>query len=170
MKRGINGQPIFLGDEDYKKYLHILGDVKADCGFQLYAYCLMENHLHLLIRVGSVEQGDGSLREPSPRDGITTGLEAIFKRVGVRYVQWFNKKYWRAGSLFQGRFRSEPVETSGYFLSMIRYIHQILVKTWLSEDVGGYAWSSYGEYIDGEFGETGDGSRREPSPCYCAAC
>ena len=92
----------------------------------LFAYCLMGNHIHLLLREGA------------------EGLSSFMKRVGVRYVYWYNWKYQRTGHLFQDRFRSEAVETDEYFLTALRYIYQNPVKAGLCEDIGGYRWSSYG--------------------------
>lgn len=92
----------------------------------LFAYCLMGNHVHLLLREGA------------------EGLSSFMKRVGVRYVYWYNWKYQRTGHLFQDRFRSEAVETDEYFLTALRYIYQNPVKAGLCEDIGGYRWSSYG--------------------------
>jgi len=129
MLRGINRQSIFEDDEDNEKFLHILSDCKALCEFELYGYCLMGNHVHLLLKEGKYL------------------LEQIFRRIGSRYVIWFNKKYQRCGYLFQDRFKSEVVETDSYFTIVLRYIHQNPVKAYLCKDVCDYKWSSYNEYI-----------------------
>lgn len=129
MLRGINGQQIFLCHEDYMKYLYILSDCKDICKFELLAYCLMGNHIHLLIREGN---------EP---------LEQIFKRVGVRFVRWYNNKYERTGHLFQDRFRSEPVASDEYAMTVVRYIHRNPVKAGLCQSAEQYHYSSYNEYI-----------------------
>ena len=128
MLRGIDRQLIFEEDEDYEKFLEIVADCKEVSLFKLYAYCLMGNHAHLLIEIKF------------------EGLEQIFKRIGAKYVHWFNWKYGRAGHLFQDRFKSEPVENTGYFLTVIRCIHQNPVKAQLSDSVEAYRWSSYKEY------------------------
>ena len=86
----------------------------------------MGNHVHPLLREGA------------------EGLSSFMKRVGVRYVWWYNRKYQRTGHLFQDRFRSEAVETDEYFLAALRYIYQNPVKAGLCEDIGEYRWSSYG--------------------------
>lgn len=106
MLRGINKQQIFEDDEDCQKYLQILKECKAVSEFKLFAYCLMGNHIHLLIQLG---------KEP---------IDLIFKRIGSRYVYWYNLKYRRTGHLFQDRYKSEPVEADSYFLTVVRYIHQ----------------------------------------------
>lgn len=126
MLRGINRQVIFQDDEDCDKYLQCLAECKAVSGFTLHAYCLMGNHLHLLIQEG---------KEP---------LEQIFKRIGVRYVYWYNWKYKRTGHLFQDRFKSEPVNEDSYFLAVLRYIYQNPVKAGLCQRPVDYPWSSCG--------------------------
>jgi len=132
MLRGINQQNIFHDDEDNLKLIEILVDCKKTDGFVLYGFCLMGNHIHLLIKAAT--SGD---------------LGQIFKRIGVRYAYWYNSKYKRIGHLFQDRYKSEPVETDEYFLSVLRYIHQNPVRAGISISVASYAWSSYGEYIEG---------------------
>lgn len=129
MLRGINQQQIFQDEEDNLKFLQIVKECKAISEFKLFAYCLMENHVHLLIKEG---------KEP---------IELIFKRIGNRFVYWYNTKYKRVGHLFQDRYRSEPVETYEYFLTVLRYIHQNPVKAGIVKSCGKYRFSSYNEYI-----------------------
>lgn len=124
MLRGINRQVIFQDDEDCEKYLQGLSECKTVSGFTLHAYCLMGNHLHLLIQEG---------KEP---------LEQVFKRIGVRYVYWYNWKYKRSGHLFQDRFKSEPVNGDAYFLTVLRYIYQNPVKAGLCKSAADYPWGS----------------------------
>ena len=131
MHRGIDRQMIFEEPQDYAVFLKILQECRELCGFRLYAYCLMGNHVHLLIKVGN---------DP---------LDTILKRICGRYVYWFNTKYDRVGHLFQDRFRSEPVENDEYFLTVLRYIHQNPVKAGLCEKPGDYRYSSYSEYLSG---------------------
>jgi REP element-mobilizing transposase RayT len=138
MLRGINQQLIFEDEEDDRKFLEVLKDCKAVSGYKLFAYCLMGNHIHLLIKV---EKED---------------LEQIFKRIGGRYVYWYNGKYSRAGHLFQDRYKSEPVETDEYFLTVLRYIHQNPVNANISKKVIGYLWSSYNEYVNPIVGQLTD--------------
>ena len=84
--RGNNKQQVFLDKEDNLKFLYILSDYKASCCYELIGYCFMGNHLHLLIKTGDISIGD------------------IMKRVVVRFVHYYNKKYDRTGHLFQDRF------------------------------------------------------------------
>jgi putative transposase len=130
MLRGINQQQILEDREDNVKFIGILKDCKLISGYKLYAYCLMGNHLHLIIRVE---------KEP---------LEQIFKRICGRYVYWYNVKYRRVGHLFQDRFKSEPIEDEGYFLRVLRYIHKNPVKAGLVKKLGEYLYSSYNCYME----------------------
>lgn len=132
MARGIEGQDIFRDGKDSEKFLEVLKECKEISGFKLYAYCLMGNHIHLLLKV----------------EGEDT--ELIFKRLGVRYVYWYNTKYRRGGHLFQDRYKSEPVEDDRYFLAVLRYIHLNPVKAGLVSGPGEYKYSSYNDYIGAE--------------------
>ena len=138
MLRGINRQEIFRDDDDRIKFVQILATqlspkdglgltLPARCTF--YAYCLMPNHVHLLIR---------EKEEP---------IGETMKRIAQTYAHYFNWKYQRIGHLFQERFRSEPVNDMAYFITLIRYIHQNPVAGGLSEKVNDYRWSSWHEYI-----------------------
>lgn len=129
MLRGINRQQIFENAEDKGKFLNIVRDCKAKSQFKLYAYCLMGNHVHLLLQV-----------EGEP-------LEQVIKRIGSKYVYWYNTKYQRIGHLFQDRFKSEPIEGDDYFITVIRYIHQNPIKAGLSHGLE-YSYSSYSSYVN----------------------
>ncbi|MEG2199940.1 MAG: transposase, partial [Anaerovorax sp.] len=118
-------QVIFQDDEDCKKYLQCIAQCKTISGFTLHAYCLMGNHIHLLIEV-KVED-----------------LDQIFKRIGVRYAYWYNWKYMRSGHLFQDRFKSEPINDDASFIAVLRYIYQNPVKAGLCKNPEDYIWSSY---------------------------
>ena len=132
MMRGINRQVIFQSDADRRHFITILGECKEISGFKLHAFCLMPNHLHLLLEPA----GD----EP---------LEIIFKRIGSRYAVWYNRKYQRVGHLFQDRFRSENVETDRYYMTVLRYILQNPMKAGMESKPGTYRWNSYLAYEKG---------------------
>lgn len=132
MLRGINRQRIFMDDEDYRRFQQTLSDCKQLSEFQLFAWCLMPNHVHLLIRVQ---------KEP---------LDRILRRIGSRFVWWYNLKYERIGHLFQDRYRSEPVEDDAYFLTVLRYILQNPMKAGLEDTPGNWPWSSFTCYSGGE--------------------
>ena len=127
MFRGINRQQIFEEAEDNYKFLSILYNFKAICEYELFAYCLMGNHVHLLMRFNG---------EP---------IEQVMKRICSKFVYWYNTKYNRIGHLFQDRFKSEPIEDDGYFISCVRYIHQNPVKAGIGS-LEEYPYSSYTEY------------------------
>ena len=129
MLRGINQQTIFEDDEDYFKFVETLENYKAISGYKLFAYCLMSNHIHILIKV---EKED---------------LDLIMKRIAGRYVYWYNWKYYRKGHLFQDRFKSEPIEDDSYFLTVLRYIHQNPVKAGIVKSIDDYLFSSYNNYL-----------------------
>ena len=128
MIRGINRQVIFEDDEDYKKFLYILQDCVKKTECRIYAYCLMPNHVHLLL------------------DPRLYTIETVMKTIGIRYARFYNDKYQRIGHLFQDRFKSENVEDEGYFLAVLRYILQNPLKAGLEIAVGEYPWSSYKVY------------------------
>ena len=137
MMRGINHQNIFEDETDYYRFLTTL-DAMAQSyepdgtpsgrNYTLYAYCLMSNHVHLLIR----EREDN--------------LAMAIKRIASSYVYYYNHKYLRDGHLFKERFRSEPVNDMAYFTILLRYIHQNPVKAGIVERVKDYEYSSWGEY------------------------
>jgi len=122
--RGINRQRLFEKAQDYAVFLDFIGETNRQSAFTLYAYCLMGNHVHLLLKEGA---------EP---------LAIIFKRLGTRYAQWFNREYDRCGHLFQDRFLSEPIENDEYFFNVLIYIYQNPVKAGLCSLPAEYAWSS----------------------------
>lgn len=127
--RGINGQIIFEDEEDYLKFYETLEVCKDKSDFEIYAYCFMSNHIHLLIKEGSEDLG------------------IAFRRIGASYVYWYNWKYSRRGHLFQDRYKSEVVETDRYLLTVVRYIHRNPLKAGMVKGLADYQWSSYGEYM-----------------------
>lgn len=138
MFRGINHQNIFEEEPDYAYMKGILRALKVELGFKLYAYCLMTNHVHIL------------LAEREPGD-----ISVIFKRLLIKYVMKFNKKYQRTGALIESRYKSKPVEVDEYFIPLIVYIHQNPLRAGLVKQVSDYRYSSYKDYMAGsDFIET----------------
>ena len=127
--RGVNKQVIFEDDEDREKFLWCCRYYKEISQYKVYGYCLMNNHIHLLIKED---------KEP---------ISKIMKRIGVSYVSWFNHKYDRCGHLFQDRFKSETVDSDEYLLTLLRYIHQNPMKSGEVKKIAAYPWSSYKEYL-----------------------
>ena len=129
MLRGINQQQIFEEDADYDKLLQIIAEYKATSEFELYAYCLMSNHIHLLIK---------ERKEP---------LQQVIKRIGTKFVYWYNTKYQRVGHLFQDRYKSEAVEDWRYLKTVLVYIHRNPLKSGICKSLNDYKYSSYSEYL-----------------------
>ncbi|MDO4650409.1 MAG: transposase, partial [Eubacteriales bacterium] len=129
--KGADRLRLFEEYADYQKYLDILAYYKQECHLEIFAYCLMSNHVHLLIR--------------HPED-IT--LQSIFRRINTTYAGWFNLKYQRTGFLQNDRFHSEPVEDATYLLTIVKYIHKNPLNAGLEPSIGSsYPWSSYHEYV-----------------------
>lgn len=129
MVRGINRQNLFIDDEDRFRYLERLDEAKGRSGCTAYAYCLMDNHIHLILGEGSETIGQ------------------MMKRLGSAYVFWYNRKYERVGHLFQDRFLSEPIQDEAYLLAALRYVHQNPVKAGIVSCCEEYRWSSYRAYV-----------------------
>ena len=117
MVRGINKQDIFLEYQDYRQYLTVMRRIKERSNCIVHCYCLMPNHVHLLLQI----------------DGEDIGL--VMKRIGSSYVRWYNNKYQRVGHLFQDRFLSKTVEEDSYFIKVLQYIHQNPVEGGLAPAV-----------------------------------
>ncbi|MFY3790508.1 transposase [Ureibacillus sp. MALMAid1270] len=127
--RGINKQTIFEENEDKQRFLEILQKYREISQYVLYSYCLMDNHIHLLLKEGEEE------------------LSVAMKRICSSYVYWFNWKYGRFGHLFQERFKSENVENTVYFITVLRYIHQNPLKAGLVSNVFDSQWTSVNDYL-----------------------
>lgn len=127
--RGNGKQILFEEDADRVNFLSTLARYSREAGIMICAYCLMENHVHLLVH---------------DSDNNITGM---MKKIGISYSEYFNRKYDRTGHLFQGRFLSEPVETEHYLLTVFRYILRNPEKAGLCK-VSEYPWSSYMLYGD----------------------
>ena len=120
---------IFEDEEDASKFIGTLKKYQKESEYEIYAYCLMGNHVHILIKEGKEDLGN------------------VMRRIGASYVYWYNVKYDRVGHLFQDRFKSEAVEDNRYLLSVLRYIHQNPLKAGIVSDIREYKWSSYIEYL-----------------------
>ena len=129
--RGVNQQSIFEEKADYDKLKDTIMKVKEEMGMEIYAYCFMSNHVHIV------------LKEKKDRD-----ISLIMKRVLTKYARWYNIKYGRSGALIANRYKSVPVEMNEYFLHLIRYIHQNPVKAGIVEKLSEYRYSSYNEYME----------------------
>lgn len=130
MIRGNEKKNIFHDDKDRLKFLDILSKKWRDNSLITYAYCLMNNHVHLVIK--------------EDKQDIST----IMRSINTSYAQYFNKKHNRVGHVFQDRFKSEVIENDSYLLEAIRYIHNNPVQANIVENVKDYKWSSYNFYLD----------------------
>lgn len=124
--RGVNREPIFYSEPDYRSYLGQLRKalVKFEC--ELHAFVLMTNHVHLLI---------------SPKHEV--GLSKLMQSIGRCYVQYFNFTYKRTGTLWEGRFKSSVVDTERYLLLCYRYIELNPYRAAMVWHPAEYPWSSY---------------------------
>ncbi|MEA1962554.1 MAG: transposase [Bacillota bacterium] len=128
VQRGNERKNIFWCDEDKGRFLEKLAKAREKYNFLIYAYCLMDNHLHLLI----YDNGND--------------ISQIMKSINVSYVMYFNRVYQRCGHLFQDRFKSELVLDDPYLLEVSRYIHNNPVKAGMVKKPAEYKWSSYNIY------------------------
>lgn len=128
--RGINKQTIFFDEDDYYSFLDVLRHYHEVCDFDIYAYCLMHNHVHLLVK----ENG--------------TPVSEVIRRIEIKFIRGYNKKYQRTGGLFENRYKSEAVENTAYLLTAFRYIHQNPLHAGIETAVGDYPWSSFGNYLN----------------------
>ncbi|MEW5919664.1 MAG: transposase [Bacillota bacterium] len=131
--RGTNRQEIFHDDHDRIRYLETLKRFKINDAYKVLGWCLMSNHIHLLLQESKEDIAD------------------IMKRIGVSFVWYYNRKYNTIGHLFQDRYKSEAVERDAYLLAVIRYIHQNPVKAGIVKRPADWKWSScpgyYGDNV-----------------------
>ena len=134
--RGIGRQVLFEEPKDYRYFLNLLRRNSADCGLSVCAYCLMENHVHLLVN------------DPDFCQSL------FMKKIGICYASYYNRKYERTGHLFQDRFLSELIENEPALLNVFRYILNNPAKAGISA-AASYEWSSFSEYaVSGSFVDT----------------
>ncbi|MGH8741924.1 MAG: transposase [Burkholderiales bacterium] len=126
IQRGNNRAPCFRVRSDYLLYLLHLHEVAKKCECALHAYCLMPNHVHLLLTPSSGES-----------------CRVLMRELGQRYVQYFNRRHGRTGTLWEGRFRSSVTESARYVLACYRYIELNPVRAALADHPETYEWSSY---------------------------
>ena len=128
MIRGIGKQILFEDNEDFNRFLITVKRYLREHEVQIHAYCMMENHVHMLIRDPQKE------------------LAVFMKKLEGNYAFYFNHKYERIGTLFQERYKSEPIDNDEYFAVVLRYILQNPLKAGICA-VETYPWSSYSEIV-----------------------
>ncbi len=127
ISRGTGRQLIFEDDDDRVVFLNLLAKNTAQTSVDVYAWCLMGNHVHLLLHAP------------------LTQISKCMKNLCGQYAQYYNKRHARVGHLFQERFKSEPIEDESYLLVVARYIHFNPQKAGVANQQD-YPWSSYREY------------------------
>ena len=133
IQRGNNRQACFFADEDYRFYLDWLTEYATKTGCRIHAYMLMTNHVHLLV---SADQSEAP--------------GALMKALSQRYAQYVNRVYRRSGTLWEGRFRSCPIQEETYLLACQRYIELNPVRAAMVAHPAEYRWSSYRAHAQGE--------------------
>ncbi len=128
MVRGNNGEKVFETEKEKQEYINITKEYKHRYRFKIYAYCIMDNHAHLLIEVENV-----------PVSKIMQGIQQV-------YTQRYNKRYSRTGHIFQQRFKSILCQKDAYLIALIKYIHDNPVKAKITETPD-YKWSSHNDYL-----------------------
>jgi len=127
--RGNQRRKTFRCDDDYKAYLERLDKYRAQCHVRVYAYCLMPNHVHLLVETGS------------------TPLAKFMQGLQQSYTQYFNRCYRKVGHLFQGRYKAIICERDKYLLALVRYIHLNAVRAKLATRPERYLYSGHNSYL-----------------------
>lgn len=129
--KGTDDNDIFYSNDDRYAFLERLKICKQKYKFQILAYCLMSNHIHLVIKVDK------------------KFLSKSIQSLTIRYASYFNKKYDHKGPFVQNRFKSKNIENLDYFLKVCRYVHRNPEKAGITRTFN-YRWSSYNEYINEE--------------------
>jgi putative transposase len=158
VQRGHDRQPVFIEKRDYEYYLANLIEVKAKYEVQLHAFCLMTNHVHLLISPGPAAEK----------------VSAFMRVLAGRQTRFINKRQGRTGTLWESRFKASLVDTAVYLLACYRYIELNPVRAGMVEKPHGYEWSSY-RHNSGEtrvhwIDEHAEFSALGPDPARRAAC
>ena len=126
--RGNQRQKIFIDATDFQKYLQFLTSYKNRYSYHLYAYVLMNNHVHLLIETGDIP------------------LSRILQGINQSYTMYFNRRYRTVGHLFQGRYKAILCDRDAYLLALLKYIHHNPLRAGIAETLDLYPWSSHHAY------------------------
>ena len=132
INRGNGGQTVFSKDADYLAFLHAIADLKERKPFGLYGYCLMANHVHLLVR---------------PRK---TSISRIMQSLMVSHTQRYHRCHDTGGHVWQGRFKSPVIQDDDHLLCVLRYIEANPLQAGIVERAGDYRWSSFAAHGRGE--------------------
>ena len=129
MLRGNDGQDIFPSDADRFRLYLLLQEGTCRFGYRVHAFCLMTNHLHLLLQAGDIP--------------LSRGMQNL----AFRYTRWINWREKRTGHLFQGRFKALLIEGDSYLLELVRYIHLNPVRAGMTQNPEDHPWTSHHAYL-----------------------
>lgn len=129
MNRGAGRRAIFKNDADRRYFLKLLDDVSERFSAEIHAYCLMDNHYHLMVRTPEAN------------------LARLMRHLNGLYTQWHNRHTRQDGALFRGRYKAILVEADAYWTHLSRYIHRNPLEAGMVKKLAGYAWSSYPAYL-----------------------
>ncbi len=130
IQRGHDQQCIFRDGPDHIAFLGWLREGAKHFGVAIHAYALMPDHIHILATPAYEE-----------------GLARMMQWIGRHYVPWFNQKYGRSGTLWQGRYRATVIDAEQYFMICSRYIELNAVRAGLVVEASDYLWSSYMHHV-----------------------
>ncbi len=147
VQRGHNRRDVFVIDRDRLAYLATLREFRETLGLKVHGYCLMSNHVHLII-----DPGDDA-----------ANLSRLMKHLAARHTRRINRIEGRTGSAWEGRFRCSPVDSEKYLLACTRYVDLNPVRAGLVQRPEDYRWSSYRARIGLD-----PCNWLDPDPCYLA--
>ena len=133
ISRGNRKQIVFNDDEDYQNYLHLLRRYKRKFPTKLYAYCLMNNHVHMVF-------------DPDNASNLTR----LMRGINTSYAIWYNDKYEKSGHLWQDRFKSLVILKDRYLIDCLTYVENNPIRAEIVLRADEYPWSSYKSRVLGE--------------------
>ncbi len=130
--RGNCRQDIFIDDHDRYRFYLLLQAGTERFGHRIHAFCLMSNHVHLVVQTGEIP------------------LSRIMQNLSLRYTRWINWRHHRVGHLFQGRYKAVLVDADAYFLELVRYVHLNPVRAEMAKTPEEYLWTGHRAYLGKE--------------------
>ncbi|AFL73270.1 transposase [Thiocystis violascens] len=148
VQRGHNRQVVFVEESDYRYYLDTLEAFKQVYDVKVFGFCLMTNHVHLILQPGEA----------------VADLGQLMKRLAGRQTRFVNRQESRSGTLWEGRYKSSPIDTDAYLLACCRYVELNPVRAGMTDSPASYPWSSYRWHTR----ESADDGWLDVDPCYVA--